>query len=225
MVDLKELTDPRIGEDTKKKFGLQLVKAIEIALAVKSPQGYREAADFLLYLKKQQKWWAEYNRPLKQQIDQLKRAALEREREVAEPMERAEREYLKPAMMKYDQQVADQRRRDEQAAQSQLKKEREDEALARASKLEAEGKTQEAAAVVEEPIVTPAVVIPDTNKTKGISYKTDWKFEIINKDLIPRAYLKVDEVAIRGIARALKDKANIPGVKFYGEKTMAAGGR
>ena len=107
-----------------------------------------------------------------------------------------------------------------------------------AEKLEAEGKVEEArkarevadkaAAKAEEreqqaeqTFVPTPIVDSKVEKQEGVATKVNWKFEIINKSLIPRSYLKVDEVAIGQVVRALKRNTNIPGIRPYPESGIS----
>lgn len=73
----------------------------------------------------------------------------------------------------------------------------------------------------------PAAVLSSAPKTKvsGISTRKVWKFEIIDKEQIPRLYLSVDEVKIGKQVRATEGDTNIPGVNVYQESQIAAGSR
>jgi len=55
--------------------------------------------------------------------------------------------------------------------------------------------------------------IPAPAKADGVNLRDNWTFEIVDESLIPREYLIPDEVKIRKVVVALKDKTNIPGVK------------
>lgn len=66
-------------------------------------------------------------------------------------------------------------------------------------------------AVADKPIEAP--------KTDGVSYREVWKFEIVDPKLIPSEYLIIDEQKIGGVVRAMKNLANIPGVRVYSDKT------
>ena len=94
------------------------------------------------------------------------------------------------------------------------------EAEARASGASKEEAAQEAAAIIEKPVYVPPVILPkETPKIQGGPvYRTIWKFQIIDKSLIPRVYLVPDEVKIGGVVRSLKGQTNIPGIRVYEEK-------
>ena len=89
-------------------------------------------------------------------------------------------------------------------------------AIEAAAAAKAETLAERAAAVVA-PIIS---LEPD--KAEGIATRKMWKFEIVNEAIIPRAYLKIDESKIRSVVTAMKDQANIPGVRVYAEDIIAA---
>ena len=70
-------------------------------------------------------------------------------------------------------------------------------------------------------ILGAAPVIPDKMDTAGLTVREDWKFSIIDHNLIPREYLIPDEKKIGRIVRAMKEQTNIPGVRAYAEKGVA----
>ena len=57
----------------------------------------------------------------------------------------------------------------------------------------------------------------------GISIPKVWTFEITDEALIPREYLLIDESRIRRVVTALKKDTNIPGVRVFEQKRIAAG--
>ncbi len=118
-------------------------------------------------------------------------------------------------------------------AEMERRKKEEERRLAEAAALEAAGAKEEAAQVMEEiiqeteapVIVSPPPPIMPKVEVKGAALRETWTFEVINETLIPRQYLVADMVKIGGIVRALKDKANIPGIRVYSTSKMAATGR
>lgn len=82
----------------------------------------------------------------------------------------------------------------------------------------------EAEALLVEPVtVAPVPVEPPTPKVEGVSYREVWEFEIVNEALIPREYLVPDLKRIGGVIRAMKGSAQIPGVRAYSRRVVAAG--
>lgn len=77
------------------------------------------------------------------------------------------------------------------------------------------------ATVKVEAILAAAPEVPDKMDTAGLTVREDWKFSIIDHNLIPREYLIPDEKKIGRIVRAMKEQTNIPGVRAYAEKGVA----
>lgn len=117
-------------------------------------------------------------------------------------------------------------RRQEEARLRELARREEEEArLREAEALENAGETEQAEQVISAPIVTPIVVLPKAvPPMEGVSTRKTWKFRVVDEKAIPRAYLMVDEKAIRCVVRSLGDKTSIPGVEVYAEDVIAARG-
>ena len=138
------------------------------------------------------------------------------------PLADAER-IVKGKMGSYTQEQERIRQEEERRLREIARKEAEERQLAEAARLEAAGETEAAEAVIDAPPTPAPVVVPKTvAKVEGVSYRTTWKFNIVNADAIPRAYMVPDEKAIGAHARSMKERACIPGVEFIHEKSVAA---
>lgn len=93
-----------------------------------------------------------------------------------------------------------------------------------AAKLEQKGKTVQAQAKLEaaESIPTPAVV-DTTPKVKGMHFREDWDFEVINADDVPDQYWCLDLDKIRKLVRATKGELEIAGIRIFKKQTVASG--
>lgn len=144
-----------------------------------------------------------------------------------DPLKEA-RASVKAMMAKYDAQqeairLAEQRRLEEIA-----RKEAEERALMDAIAAEEDAKRngatkeeaqQEAAAIIDVPVYVAPVVIPkEVPKVAGLSFRTIWKFQITDAGKIPAQYMVPDEVKIGQVVRALKQAANIPGIRVFEER-------
>jgi hypothetical protein len=67
-----------------------------------------------------------------------------------------------------------------------------------------------------------APVVPEAPNASGLTLREDWKFQVIDKSLLPREYLIPDEVKIGRVVRALKSEAKIPGVRVWSEKSVSS---
>jgi len=119
--------------------------------------------------------------------------------------------------------LAEARLRDEHAAE-------EAKLLARAAKLEERGKLEQAEAV-RDSIPSVPVVIADIDKVEGISSRGIWKAEVVSMhDLIvailagraPQEYVMANQPALNTMARTMRKNANVPGVRVYEDKVVAA---
>ena len=78
---------------------------------------------------------------------------------------------------------------------------------------------KEVAKLIKKNIIPPPM---ENLQVKGVSFADVWKYEITNEALIPREYLMPDESKIGRVARAMKDKTVIPGVKVFSTKCVKA---
>lgn len=83
----------------------------------------------------------------------------------------------------------------------------------------------EAEDLIAEPVVAPPVILPvATPKVAAISYREQWDYEVVDDAAIPRAYLVRDDKKIAGVVRAMKGTTQIPGIRVFSRKVVAAGG-
>lgn len=122
-------------------------------------------------------------------------------------------------------------------ADEEARKKSEELKLADAIEAEQRGEVELAQSIIEAPAlpIRPAFVAPvhvassvaksdDSNHVeKWVHLFVDENGEVVDEprfDLIPREYLKVDEVAIGKVVRALKGRTNIAGICAYNEGTV-----
>lgn len=218
-----EKREQEIIEANRREFAEKLAEATKLSHEITDATVYARAAEMLVAVKQRKKGFLEWFAPLKRKVDEMKRLLLDQEHAAVDPLVRAEA-ILGRACSDWDTKQEAERRAVQEKAQAEYRKQEEDARLARAAELEAQGRKEEAGQVLDSPVAVPAVVI-QKEKTPGLSFRTVWKFRIVNAALIPRQYLTPDEKAIGGVVRSLQDKAGIPGVEVYSEKTAAASGR
>ena len=124
-------------------------------------------------------------------------------------------------------------RREEEARQQKLRQEatarlikEQDEKLAEALRLEQEGKSGEAEALVDDAAdiqeqfeSMPAPVI-EKNTPKGVSYIDNWKAVIIDPKAVPREYCIPDQRLLDKLAKALAGENAPAGVKYINDRTI-----
>lgn len=105
------------------------------------------------------------------------------------------------------------------------RKEAEQRQLDEAARLDAEGHTEAAEEVFEQPVETPPVVVPSSvPKVDGVSTRKITRHRIVDASKIPRPYMKPNDQAIAAVGRALGAQASIDGVEFYQEDVVSVRG-
>jgi len=205
-------------------------------LVVTTADQYEYAGSFLKQIKNTQGRVAEYWGPLKNRAYDTWKQITSKEKEMLDPLKESEN-WVKVKMLNF-QRIEEQNRLEEQRklqAQAEEKARRERERLIKeAEKLKTpELKEQRLAEaeMVEAPVIT---VHKETPKVEGISTRKIWKAEVIDKrnfivaalnDENLLAYIQIDQSALNKVASATKGAIKYPGIRFYEEEIMSAGGR
>ena len=80
---------------------------------------------------------------------------------------------------------------------------------------------EEAELARQAPVIIEEAVVVEAPRVKGLSLVKRWKHRVVNVKLIPREYMKPDDVKIRQVARAMKENTNIPGVEVYSDTSTS----
>ena len=159
--------------------------------------------------------------PLKKAAKATHTALCDREKEILKVPTQAD-EIVKGTANKWK---AEQKRKDEEALrieQERLRVEAEKQRKEELATLRALGAKDAVKVLKDTPIAIPqAEVAPVFQKVAGTRNRTEWHFEITDKNLVPDQYWIIDERAVREIVKALREKAlpgggfEIPGVRVY----------
>ncbi len=207
--------------------------ALEIAskTIVTCDDDYREAANARKWVKdvvvKIKKYWE----PKKDQAYQLHKSLVAAEKEMLQPLEKADKEI--------DQRMSDYRREVERKRQEAERERRRIEEEARKKAEEAQRLADEAATKEElddddveilmiaqqeaeaaQSAVLPFEPAPDVAKVDGISVRKTWKARVVNDALVPVSVAgivirPIDQSALNKLAVASKGGFKCPGVEFY----------
>ena len=122
--------------------------------------------------------------------------------------------------------IAEERRRAAQARQqtAAATETRTAEIWAEVEELEGAGYHVEAADLATELVTASAAIVitPAPLKADGLARRQLWKYEVIDAAQVPREYLTVDHPKLGAVVRALKGAVQIPGVRVWVERTIAA---
>lgn len=126
------------------------------------------------------------------------------------------------------QKIKDEEREEAERKAKEASDKEKDKLLKKAEKAEANGNTekaQELRQTAESQQMSAHAPVIAAPKIPGIAKKTNWKFRIVDEKLVPREFLKVDEVKLGRYATAMKKDAIVPGIEFYPDENLAAGSK
>lgn len=215
------------------------------AALVTDDVSYRSAASLLLGIKDLRKAADAAFDPIITAAHAAHKTAIAQKMQAEGPLIEAER-IIKASLRTFDDVQEAERQRRQREADEQARREEEDRVLAQAAALEAEGhewndpvSLKQAEQLVEEAIQAPMqpvapVVQKATPAVAGISFREEWKFEVTDlRALVQHVathpehsnLLQANTAAIGGLVRSLKSHTNIPGVRAFAQKAVAAGRR
>jgi len=199
--------------------GQELPSDLEIA----NDTEYANAGTLLTVIAGHRKRLEEERRTITRQLDAAKRAVMD-EFEPTENRLDAARQTITQALGAYERARRVEQERLAREAEERARKERE--RLAKqAERAAAKGQEEKAASLaLEADLVTPAIAPTAPPKVPGYSSRSVWKFQIVDHDAIPREFLMPDEATIRGYVNAMKERANIPGVRIWKEESTVVRG-
>ncbi len=192
---------------------------------IKTVADYTRAGEILLTIKEIRKKIENTFKPIKQKMDAAKKEVLDQEKAADKPLAEAEA-WIKPLIAEYNSDQEKIRQAEEARLREEARKQEEERRLQEALAAEQSGNTEEAEAIISEPVIAPPVVVPKSvPKVAGIAMTKTWKFRITDANKIPRQYLMVDEQKIGQIVRAMKEQTHIPGIEVYSIDNVSAGRR
>lgn len=188
---------------------------------------YQDACAVLKEVKVEQKSLTEKKKTILKPHDDARKAVMDLFREPEAKLADAERR-LKAAITSYDM---DRRRQQEQLERERSEEQRRLEAAAEeeAQVLREIGEDEAAEDLMLRVPTVPSVEISGA-KVSGISGRESWKAEVVDFAALVDAVatgqadislLAVNQVALNGLARALKANAKIPGVRIYADNSVA----
>jgi hypothetical protein len=188
---------------------------------VRDDKSYRDAASISKAITKLRKEADSYFTPIIQKVRAAYEESLAQRRRAVVPLEEDQRT-IDGKILRYQSEQEELRRRQEAELMAQKKREAEDQAIKEAEELQRQGEADLADAVLAQAAEAPppVVALPKTTpKIEGLAKRVVWRFRIVKPELVPREYLRVDEVKIGGVVRALKNATRIAGVEVYAEDT------
>jgi hypothetical protein len=160
--------------------------------------------------------------------------ACDQRRKVEAPLLEGEA-ILKLSMANYNEELERKAKEKQRKLEDLARRLAEEATLQAAIHAEAQGNNEVAEAIISTPIeVAPIVQVAEVTKIEGVSYRENWRAEIVSlmelvkaiaSGSMPITLVVANEVALNQMARALKNAMNIPGVRAVCEKTVTDGRR
>lgn len=194
-------------------------------MKITSHDGYVAASNVLKDIKERGRKLEELRRSMTKPLDDSKAKIMGFFRAPAEDLAAAEKA-VKSAMLRFSQEQererfaeAEQGRRLRRVEQERV----EAEMLAAAE----EGRIDEVEvmyAAQEAAKAIPVPIPPSLSKVVGIGSRKVWKWRMVDYALVPREYLKLDEVVIGTAVRVGQGATVIPGIEVYCEEIVTSRG-
>lgn len=154
-------------------------------------------------------------------------AAQKRKREEAEAAARKAREEREAAARRAEEEALARVKAAEEERQRQAREALQDGERKKAEKI-LEEETTKFIPEVEEVPAPAEIVVPEEKKLEGTHSREDWTWELEDIDLVPRVLpngkrpLVLDRSVITALAEAEKEKANVPGIRFFKKTTVVS---
>lgn len=196
-------------------------------LTIATSEQFTDAGERLQGIKALQKEIADHFGPMKTKTHAAWKEICAKEREMLDPLFEAE-SLTKKAIGTYQSEQEKARREEQRRLQAEAdeRARRDREALeakaAKAKKPETQQKYAEAAQAVVAPVVRVEPTLP---KVASIQTREVWTYEVHNEALVPSEFRQIDHKKLASYARAMKQSANVPGVRFFTEQQIASKGR
>jgi len=211
------------------KLGAGKIEQAAKLIIVKDDESLAMANKYLTGVKALQKEIDGVFDPTREKMRAAINENLAQKRKYEEPLRKAER-YLKgqigPYLIKQErilQEKIERDRREKEEAERKLR-EAEEERHEKAKDLQRLGKEEEAQKVMEESLPEIKATKPEAPMpaaSKGVHTRKIRKWRLKDFSLVPREYLKLDEIKIGSLVRSTKAKIEIPGIEIYSEDIVA----
>ena len=205
-------------------------------IQIMDAETFKEAAEFTLTLRTIKKEIDNTFDPIVKKAHEAHKEAVAQKKKVLEPVEQAQK-IIDGKIGEFHAEQERLRRAEEERlrkeAEEQARKEEEERRLEEASRLEQEGNSEMAEALLEAPLAPPVVVIPKIEtqapKVDGLSVTKIYKGEVVNlaqliqavaQGRAPIGLLEVNQTALNGMARALKEAFSVPGCRVVVESSV-----
>lgn len=227
MDDLITIKPIRTEEATKATEQAVVVLDNAHQITITNQQGYDAGAEFVVEVKKRYKALDAKEKEMTGPLNKAKGVILDLFRKPKSMYKEAEM-FVKDRLIVYEdeqerirKEQEEQLRRQAEVEEARQKKVLEEDANKFAEEWEDE-KAEELRKQAKEIHIEAPVLAPRTEIPKGVSYRKNWKFRIVDINKLPRKYMIPNEKLLGDFARATKGTIQIEGIEFYYEKIVSS---
>lgn len=202
------------AQELQEKF--EVLKSIAGSVVVKDEETLKIAEELMQRLKGELSEVHKILGTAKAELYEVYQKGIARYNEQFKPRDELKKELSKKCAA-YRYQVEEKARIEIRRLEEIERKKQEELRIQEAQELEDQGRTEEAEAVIEQPISVAPIPVSKPPTTLGVSTRDNWKMRITNPDLIPREYCVTNETLMKQEAKMRKGKKKIAGVEFYNE--------
>lgn len=215
-----------------KEENLKLLETAK-AFTIVDQAGYEHVVEIVKKVKDRRKMWSNLIKPVKEAARSAWQKVVDLEKEVDTPLSVIENEVCKPKLVAWEIEQEKKRIAEQERIAAQIKRQEEEAKLAVAVELEEGGNKAAAEAVLDQPVVMPAVELPKTTAVKGISYRDQYSAVVIDMKAfvaavaagtIPMEAITPNGPFLNNQAKAFKGALNYPGVEVKVNRIAAVGG-
>ena len=220
------------SQEQEMQTNILLIENDAATLSILNDQQYQEAGEFVKMVKANMKTVKDYFAPMKEAAHKSHQAVCEREKEMLDPLLKAEKT-CKAQMAEYLRRKQEEARKQEELMR-RLAQEEAEKKLAEAIKAEKNGDDEAAAlafaqATVAEQVGSNTVVQAFAPKVAGISTSKDYEIILMDHNAVPITVSgvvirPVDEKAIMKLIKASNGTIQIPGIKYRETVRMSVSG-
>jgi len=184
-------------------------------LVITNTEEFTQTGEFLQGIKGKQKEVKDYFEPRRAAAEAAKQKVMADINSFKHPLEKAER-IVKEKLGDYRAEQDRKRREEEQKRLAELKAQEEERLLNEAED------TGDDSFLDDEIMIPQPQLETEIPAMRGVSFTTVWRFQITDVNQIPRSYMIPDDKKLANVVKALKDQANIPGIRVYSEQQVGA---
>lgn len=201
------------------------------AIVIVDQPSYDTATTLVIQIADLKKRIIDHHRPIKEAANAAHKVAVAAEKKLLDPLQQADF-ILRVGIGTWEREQERIRQEAQRKLEEAQRKADEEARIALAVEAETGGAEEETVAeILDTPVVLPAVIAaPTFQRTQGVSTQQRWSAEVVDIKALCRAvadgkasteYVQANLVALNGLARAMRQTMNIPGVRAVPETTVA----